>query len=232
MKKLIVFLVLISGLGFTLTAGNGYHEFREKTHPTVYNGNRADIDLFNKFSFGFSNMLPDDSFPSLNMSRSFAFSMDMLSADVSINWEGSFLFHTALNWSFENYVNDDDAPFVNIQSSIFENPLLSADCYKAKMRADYLGIAVGLAFQAEDFRIYANIIPEMLTASITKAKYDDGAKFKEKIKGFNQLCSSVEGGISYDLVGFFVRYRFTPSFKSSTSLQDQNVLTVGLTLNI
>lgn len=229
MKKVIITAIL-SLLAFQSFARTDYHYYREKYSPNIFKDDIVDVSFFNKFGFGFSNMIPDDGIMSMSMGKSFEFSMDMIALDVALNRSGSLCFHTALSWSFENYVSDKNLYFTNVGDAIVGYP--NSDCKKSKMRADYLGIPLGLAFNHGDLKIYANIMGEMLTTSISKFKGYETGKHKERISGFNQLGASAEIGAAYDLVGFFVKYRITPSFKSSAEVGDRNVITVGITLNL
>jgi len=213
-------------------AENNYDEFIDKYHPNIYSNKKVEVEFIDRLGFAFSDMLPDSDFPTLNMGKSFNFTIDMLSADIYLNPQRSFLLHTSLRFSFENYVNEYDIPYVNLDEAIVENYGLASGCKKSKMRADYLGIPVGVAYRTRGLRVYGNLVGEMLMKSITKAKFEDQAKIKSKIHGFNQLGASIEAGVSYYCVGFFAKYRFTPSFRSSANVPNQNVFTVGLTLNI
>jgi len=230
MKRLFSVIFLSMLLAGSLDARSTYYVYRQKYSPKIYRGNVVDLSYFNRFAFTFSNSLPDDGKFDLNMGRSFGFSMDMISADVALNSSGTFCFHSAINWTFDNYVSDKDLFYYNDGDAIISRPI--ADCKKSKVRADYLGIPVGFAIRSHYFRIYANVIGEMLTNSKTKYKTYGSGKHKEKIRGLEQLGASVEGGIKYDVIGVFVKYRFTDTFRQSSNLDGRNILSAGFTIDL
>lgn len=228
MKKTMITaaLLLLGTLGF---AQNGIEDL--EIDNSIYKNDIVQVDGFSNFQFGFSKFVPGEDDLEMRLGKSFAFSMDMVSLKVKLDKNDRFSLLSGLRWTFENYRPKEAIYYADVDSDIFPFPTANAD--KTKMRADYLGIPVGFAFETGEFRIYADVIGEVLTNSISKVKYEDKTKDKEKLSGFEDLRAGVEGGVSYGPIGAFVRYTLTPSFKHYKAIKtDDNVITVGLTLSL
>lgn len=232
MKKIIIAAALIAASVSASAQSyfDRYNEFNEKYNTRVYSNSVIDAAVFDHFGFAWNKFVPGEYPTDLRMGKSFSFSMDMASVDIALGNNAPVSLHAALRWTFENYVPNSQIQYVNVGNSIEALPIL-ADYKKSKMRADYLGIPVGIKFESGHACIYANFVGEVLTRSITKLK-TKSEKVKEEIKGFEPLRASVEAGVSFEDLGVFVRYSLTPSFKTSANLGNDRVLTIGIALDI
>jgi len=166
----------------------------------------------------------------------------MASIDLNLTRNGHLQLHSALRWTFDNIVPEENVIFGSESGVVTAVPVTSIITVdKSKMRIDYLGIPVGFAYKNSGFKVYANAIGELRTKSISKVKTDKGddesvnygGNQKNNLGGFENLRASVECGVGYKNIGVFFKHTLTPTFKSATfSQSDVNFMTIGLTLTL
>lgn len=107
-----------------------------------------------------------------------------------------------------------------------KNEALNYDGRKSKIHANYLGVPVRLTFNFGKAKLYAGVSAEVLIGGYTKYKFP---KYRQDATPmFNRFRATVEGGLQYGILGFFVCYGLTPLFPDS--LSDARALTFGIVL--
>lgn len=107
-----------------------------------------------------------------------------------------------------------------------KNEALNYDGRKSKIHANYIGVPVRLTFNFGKAKLFAGASAEVLVGGYTKYKFP---KYRQDAAPlFNRFRATVEGGLQYGILGFFVSYGLTPLFPDS--LSDARALTFGIVL--
>ena len=110
--------------------------------------------------------------------------------------------------------------------TLIKNEALNYDGRKSKIHANYIGVPVRLTFNFGKARVYVGGSAEVLVGGYTKYKFP---KYRQDATAlFNRFRATVEGGLQYGILGFFVSYGLTPVFPNS--LSDARALTFGIVL--
>lgn len=160
----------------------------------------------------------------LKPSDAFSFGMSFCRFSLGINRSNSLKFNISGRWTYTNYrfqngiILKDTTPGGNTM------PIFESSTEHAKFFSSYLGIPIGLSYEFdEDFRLYANISAEFLTASFAKYK---NSRDKSPISCLNKFKSTAELVFCYKCVGAYLAYNLTPMF-SKGSGNDAHAMTMG-----
>lgn len=205
---------------------------RMKDGEPLYSNDVFSFDVIGQLGFGNNHIISDNLAIDMNPAKSVEFYMNLLTLDINLVNSGNVQLHTALRWSFDNYVSKDNHIF---KSSLIPGTITAIPSTdgvkKSKMRADYIGVPVGIKFGAGKFKIFANAIGEYNTKAITKVKYKGEDNTKENLEGFETFRGSVEAGAAWGKTAIFAKYTLTPTFvKTAFVDSDAHIFTTGIIL--
>lgn len=187
-----------------------------------------DVNYLNEWAVA-EKSCPD--FLDLDTRKNFVYALELASVhfrsrvvDLSLGLRWSFMNFTFSNPDFTLRRGADKVfyPYpIKLESASYDNT-------KSKLFASYLGIPVRLNLHYGKATVYAGASAELLLDAYTKYRQP---KVRQTATGaFNDFRATVEAGVSFYNVGFFVNYGITPLFKGA--LSDAHTITFGLTLGL
>jgi len=190
-----------------------------------YKGAWAGSELIPSGSTHFLDMKTGQSFMYCLETAALHFSKPGGMLDFSIGMRCTFMDLSLQNtqYTFRNTMLGSGG---NFYPTLIKNEALNYDGRKSKIHANYIGVPVRLTFNFGKARVYVGGSAEVLVGGYTKYKFPQYRQDATPL--FNRFRATVEGGLQYGILGFFVSYGLTPVFPNS--LSDARALTFGIVL--
>lgn len=239
MKKIMLVLAAFAALSMGAFAQDLDSDINEISLTKEDSPFHADLHLAAPMYFGTSVLVNPtnkgawamyDKIQEMQTGKNFVYGLEM--ASVHFFADGSPLdISLGLRWTFMDFTFKDSSITLREAGDYFvpvpiklENA--GYDGKKSKIHANYLGIPLRFSFQADDFRAFVGASAEYLVSGYTKYR---NPKFRQGASGiFNSFRATVEAGVTYKSLGFFVNYGLTPLFPEA--LSDARTLTFGVVL--
>jgi len=248
MKKILLVLAAFAAL----SAGLGAQDINTDMNQIqlTKEGSRIETDLHYGFPmyFGWSSLtdvnykgawqLPDwdvvsgsdaRHFLATKTGKNFVYGLEMVSLHFS-KPDGLLDVSLGLRWTFMDFTLSNSALTFRKGSSDVYIPYpieLEASGYdgrKSKIHANYLGVPLRLTLDCGKVKPFLGVSAEYLVSGYTKYKFPK--HHQDAAPVFNRFRATVEGGIYYGVLGFFVNYGLTPLFPES--LSDARTFTFGI----
>jgi len=218
----------LKALGFNIQFSTPKHS--DEKMPAV----RAEI--FNTLGLGFCNILNTSynvysgtsygDFLDTKVGKNFTMTIDM--AHIDIKLFDAVRFGAGVRYDGYSYVFSNDISLDSDGEKVIPIPLENVK--KSKTLMNYIGIPVQFSFYPyKKLAINVESCVEMLVESRTKYKFP---KVKgPKVPYANKWNAYVGSTISYNDIGVYLRYSFTPIFEKNHG-PEGNVIALGLILNL
>ena len=165
-----------------------------------------------------------------SLPKSFFYSLELLGVNFSSE-NGPFEVNIGVRMSFLDLAfAKPDYTFTELGGTVIPSyiKLMSPeyDSNKSKVHGTYIGIPVRFIYNIDKVQLHLGASAEYLIKGYTK--YKNPPTRNDLPNLFNSFRATVEGGITYGIIGLYANYGLTPVF--NTELSNANTLTIGLSL--